>query len=516
MPWVVLATVAVLVHEAGHAAVVLACGGSPQVVLHGSGGHDHRAQAWARAWNFLLAAAGPAAGFVFGGLTLGLVALLPPTALPTSVLDDLILVTIGWSSINLLPLAGLDGRLALDSLVTVMLGRPAPGVGRVVSAFLLVALLLATTLAGQYTAAFLVGFVALASALPLGGLGRWLGAGGGPAGGPGQLIAGRATEALAWADGWLERHPDDVDATLVRAEALRHLTRWPEAVAAYDSVLGQRASSWPALAGRSLARRALGQLEEARADQATLESAAVADLDAIGPAAVALWGDRRYAQAARLLDDAFARSDLARPLRGSLGVLRAAIHSALGEPDQALAMSDERLVDAPDDLAAHEVRAHALLQLGQLREAGLSARRALAGAPTHPELLETTAIIERISGEPELALSLLIDAGAARPNLPRARAELAACFIQLGRIDEATSALAGLDLVPAADPHVMYAHACLLARAGRVADAASAVDRAAGILPAIGRIAVRDPLLRDLSRAPAGASSPVVVAALPQ
>jgi Flp pilus assembly protein TadD len=179
-------------------------------------------------------------------------------------------------------------------------------------------------------------------------------------------------------------------------------------------------------------------------------------------------------------------------------------------------MSDERLVDAPDDLGAHEVRAHALLQLGQLREARLSARRALAGAPSHPELLETMAIIERFSGEPEVALPLLIDAGAARPNLPRARAELAACFVQLGRIDEATSALDGLDTVAAADPHVMYARACLLARAGRVADAALAVHLAAGIIPALGRLAGRDPVLRDLSGAQAGGRIPKMVAALPE
>ncbi|MET0772626.1 MAG: tetratricopeptide repeat protein [Candidatus Limnocylindrales bacterium] len=514
VPWVALATVAVLVHEAGHAAVVLAAGGSPHVVLHGSGGMTIGPNLGARQ-NFLLAAAGPAVGFVVGGLALGLVALLPADALPTLLIDDLVLVTMGWSALNLLPLAGLDGRLALDSLVTVMLGRPAPDVGRVVGTFLLVALLLATALAGQYMATFLVGFIALATALPLGGVGRWLGAGG-PAGGPGLLIAGRAAEALAWADVWLERHPGDIDVTLVRAEALRALTRWPEAVSAYDQVLDQNASSWPALAGRSLAHRALDELERARADQAVLVAAAEADPAAIAPAAVALWGDRRYAQAARLLDDAFARPDLAGPVRGSLDAIRAAIHSAQAEPEQALAMSDERLVDAPDDLGAHEVRAHALLQLGLLREARRSASRALAGAPTHPELLETMAIIERISGEPDAALPVLIDAGAARPNLPRARAELAMCFIQLGRIDEAVAALQGLENAADADPHVMYARACLLAREGRVADAASVVARAASILPALARIADQDPLLRDLAGAPAAGPTAMQVAALPQ
>ena len=385
-----------------------------------------------------------------------------------------------------------------------------------VSAFLLVALLLATALAGQYVATFLVGFVALVAALPLDGLGGWLGASGGPVGGPGYLLQGRAAEALAWADACLERQPVDVDATLIRADALRHLTRWPEAVDAYDSVIGQRPTSWHALAGRSLARRALGQLEDARLDQATLVTAAAGDADAVAPAAVALWGDYRYAEAARLLDDALAGAGIPRPIRGPLDVLRAAVHSSLGESERALAMSEERLADAPDDIGAHEVRAHALLQLGRLQEARLSARDALAGAPRHPELLETMGIIERVMGGPDIALPLLFDAGAARPNLPRARAELAACFVQSGRVDEATAALDALDAVAATDPHVLYARACLLAHADRDGEAASVLDRAARIRPALGRIAAWDPLLRDLAQSPVGAPMPAHLAvALP-
>ena len=59
--------------------------------------------------NFLLAAAGPVAGFVLGGLVLGATALLPAAAVPAAFIDDVILVTIGWSAFNLLPLGGLDG-----------------------------------------------------------------------------------------------------------------------------------------------------------------------------------------------------------------------------------------------------------------------------------------------------------------------------------------------------------------------------------------------------------------------
>jgi tetratricopeptide (TPR) repeat protein len=512
--WVLMATIAVLVHEAGHAFVVRSYGGSPRVVLHGSGGLTFGPSLGARR-DFLLAAAGPSAGFVLGGLALGLVALLPPDILSGAVLDDLVFVTIGWSAFNLLPLPGLDGRLALDSLVQVLLGRPAADVARVVGSFLLVSLLLGTALAGQYMATFVLGFVALASALPLGGLGRWLGAGGVPVGGPGLLMQGRSAEALAWSDAWLERHPGDLDTLLIRADALRSLTRWAEAGSVYDSVVGQRPSSWHAMAGRSLARGAMGRSDEARADQATLVAAATTDLDAVGPAALSLWDDHRYIEAARLLDVSLTGSDTPHPTRDALGVLRAAIHSALGESERALALSDQRLADAPEDIGAHEVRAHALLQLGQLREARLSARRALAGAPRHPELLETMALIERVSGEPDAALPLLIEAGAARPALPRARAELAICFVQLGRVDEASAALEGLEAGGEADPCVLYARGCLLARSGDLAGAASMIDRAAAVRPALGRIARWDPVLRDLVGSPAGSPKALLAVAMP-
>ena len=77
--------------------------------------------------------------------------------------------------------------------MTVVLGRPASDVGRVVGTFLLVALLLGTALVGQYTATFLVAFVVLATVLPFGSVGRLLGAAGGPVNGPGLLLQGRST-----------------------------------------------------------------------------------------------------------------------------------------------------------------------------------------------------------------------------------------------------------------------------------------------------------------------------------
>ena len=71
--------------------------------------------------------------------------------------------------------------------------------------------------------------------------------------------------------------------------------------------------------------------------------------------------------------------------------------------------------------------------------------------------------------------------------------------------EEATAALAGMPPTAVADPNVSYAQACLLARATRFADAASAIELAASIQPALGRIARWDPLARDLAEPVASA-----------
>ena len=441
--WVVLATVAVLVHEAGHATIVRAYGGSPRVVLHGSGGMTLSPYLGARR-HVVLAAAGPLAGSLLGCIMLTVAWSLPPGAVPQPFLDDVILVTFGWSAFNLLPLPGLDGHAVLDSLVSVSLGRPEPAVGRIVGTFLVLALLIATALAGQFAATFVIAFVVLTTAVPMGRLSRLLGASTGSVGGPGLLVLGRAPEALAWADAQLLKDPEQPDVAQLRADALRLLTRWEEAERAYDSVLARRPGSPRALAGRAVARRAQGRFEEARADQSALVKTAASDMDAVAPAVLALYADDRFAEAARVLEQALARPDPAAPLREMLLVLGALMDIALGQVEPALAVIDRRLAVSPDDFAAHELRVYALLQLGRLEEARRGARRAIAGAPTHPELLETLAVTERLTGDPDAALPRLLDAATARPNLPRARAELSACFTQLARMEEASAALDGL------------------------------------------------------------------------
>jgi tetratricopeptide (TPR) repeat protein len=192
-----------------------------------------------------------------------------------------------------------------------------------------------------------------------------------------------------------------------------------------------------------------------------------------------------------------------RPDGGRVGSRRAdrAFHASwrAGYPDAALRHADELIATQPDLVGLHEVAALALLQLGRPEEGVVRAKRALAGAPRHPELLETLGIAERLAGRPEAAQDRLLHAATARPDLPRARAELSACFTQLGRHAEAAAALDNLPAWQADDPFLLYARACILEAAGQTEAAADHVERAALVRPALGLIARADPLLRGLA-----------------
>src|SRR5215218_7635430 len=114
--WVVLATVAVLVHELGHAFVARTTGAEPVITLAGLGGLTSYVppKPLSRARSVAISVAGPAVGIVIGG---GLVVV----AAMTDVQSDLwsrvielgIYTTLGWSLLNLLPILPLDGGQTL-------------------------------------------------------------------------------------------------------------------------------------------------------------------------------------------------------------------------------------------------------------------------------------------------------------------------------------------------------------------------------------------------------------------
>lgn len=121
LEWLAVVFVSVLFHELGHALVGQRFGLTPQITLYSMGGLT----SWTNvteispAKNLAISLAGPAAGFLLGGLCLvagPAVLSAVPSELFTTAYRDLIWVNIGWGVFNLLPILPLDGGHVLVTL----------------------------------------------------------------------------------------------------------------------------------------------------------------------------------------------------------------------------------------------------------------------------------------------------------------------------------------------------------------------------------------------------------------
>lgn len=131
--WVLVATVAVLLHELGHALVGRMAGLSPRIDLAGFGGvtswarSDASARSERRGWSLAISLAGPGIGFVGGAVALLLGASwgegVPVDAgLGAFAASVWLFASFGWGILNLLPILPLDGGQALRELLP---GTPA-------------------------------------------------------------------------------------------------------------------------------------------------------------------------------------------------------------------------------------------------------------------------------------------------------------------------------------------------------------------------------------------------------
>src|SRR4051812_31901330 len=163
--WLVLAFVAVLAHELGHAVAARMIGAQPSIALVALGGVTTYVppRQLSRLSSLGIALAGPAVGLILGGalVVVGRTVEVEPGGLVEYTLLMAIFTTLGWSVLNLLPIVPLDGGQAMRELLP---GDPATRARRasVVSIILAVALafvILLTPGFGQFAlilAAFLV------------------------------------------------------------------------------------------------------------------------------------------------------------------------------------------------------------------------------------------------------------------------------------------------------------------------------------------------------------------------
>lgn len=103
-------TLSLLVHELGHAFVARYFKLRPEILLHGLGGLTGHERARSDRQDALIIAAGPAAGFLLGGVCLlALRFLRIESEAMQGFLADLIFWNLFWSAFNLLPMWPMDG-----------------------------------------------------------------------------------------------------------------------------------------------------------------------------------------------------------------------------------------------------------------------------------------------------------------------------------------------------------------------------------------------------------------------
>src|SRR6185295_6874253 len=155
LAWLAIALVAVLAHEAGHAAAFRAFGDKPSIVLHGAGGHttggDHGLPRM-----IAVTAAGPAAGIGLGLLVALGARLASPAVASSPLVGDAIFLTIGLSLFNLIPMSGFDGAAILNGLVTLAVGRPAGTAGWMIGALTVFAIVVVALALGRYEIAIVL------------------------------------------------------------------------------------------------------------------------------------------------------------------------------------------------------------------------------------------------------------------------------------------------------------------------------------------------------------------------
>ena len=116
--FVVLATLAVLGHELGHAAAATRSRQTDVAIeLHALGGvTTYNSESVTRAQSLGIALAGPAAGIFLGVVAVAVGQLYPPM-MEAPIFRDVLFVTFGWSLLNLVPVWPLDGSALIWPIV---------------------------------------------------------------------------------------------------------------------------------------------------------------------------------------------------------------------------------------------------------------------------------------------------------------------------------------------------------------------------------------------------------------
>lgn len=280
--FVPIATMAVLIHELGHALVARAYGMSPFIVLHGMGGlttFDPRQASTplTHGRRILITFAGPAAGIVVGVPLLVVQGLIAPDPFTHALLDGVVFTTLGWGVLNLFPMLPLDGGHIVATVLDKLVGRRGVAVARLVSIGMAVVLGLGLVLfTGVWFNALILGVLAY---------GNWRAYQAEKRGASDEALLGPLKDAVAALEA------GDAPRARQLAEAIRERASSPEVAARAAHVL-----AWSHLVTGDAegARQALASAPSGHPPDAFLEGAVLLAAgrasDAIGPLVEAIVG----------------------------------------------------------------------------------------------------------------------------------------------------------------------------------------------------------------------------------
>lgn len=156
--WILVAGVAVLVHELGHAVAFRSFGAHPRITLYGMGGVTvGEAQPPNR--SLVVSLAGPGAGFLLGFAAVAAErAVDPSSTLVDAAFRDLIWVSFVWGLVNMLPILPLDGGNVAKNLLDRVTDGQGERPARVLSIAAAVVLAVASVAVGQVFVPFLAAF----------------------------------------------------------------------------------------------------------------------------------------------------------------------------------------------------------------------------------------------------------------------------------------------------------------------------------------------------------------------
>jgi len=130
--WIVVAGLAVLIHELGHAFAYRAFGVQPRIVLSAVFGLTFGDEL-PPARSLVVSLAGPATGIALGVVSIGLAAVVPDDGLGRVIVEDLAFVGFGWAVLNVLPIQPLDGGQAVRAVIAAAGWRDAERIALIIS-----------------------------------------------------------------------------------------------------------------------------------------------------------------------------------------------------------------------------------------------------------------------------------------------------------------------------------------------------------------------------------------------